>query len=178
MTNNQQNHTSKYDSKTIIYHWLTALLVFGLYFLGENIDSFSTGTPRIFARSLHITFGLILAALLVKRLMWRFGSGTRLPHAVAGIQGQAAVWMHRALYALLISIVVIGIACVWIRGDNLFNLFTIPAFDPSNKALRHNAVELHGMLANVLLTAAALHGLTALYHHFIKKDGILKRMLK
>jgi cytochrome b561 len=69
-----------------------------------------------------------------------------------------------------------GLAAVWIRGDNLFELFAVPAFDPGNKELRRNAVQLHEWLANGLLAAAALHLFAALWHHWKLKDGLLNRM--
>ena len=74
------------------------------------------------------------------------------------------------------AIVISGLALVWIRGDNLFNLFTVPAFDPGNKALRHDAKELHGWIANILLALAVLHAAVAVWHHRILKDGLLRRM--
>ena len=65
---------------------------------------------------------------------------------------------------------------MWIRGDNLFNLFTVPAFDPGNRALAHQAVELHEWIANLLLGLAVLHGAAAIWHHRALKDGVLRRM--
>ena len=62
------------------------------------------------------------------------------------------------------------------RGDNIFNLFKVPAFEPSNKQLREEVVDLHGLLANALLILAAGHSLLAIWHHVILKDGVLKRM--
>ena len=38
------------------------------------------------------------------------------------------------------------------------------------------AEELHEMLAYSLFGLAGLHGLAALWHHFVQKDGILQRM--
>jgi cytochrome b561 len=87
-----------------------------------------------------------------------------------------AVGIHHLLYLLLCTIVVVGLACVWIRGDNLFNVFTVPAFDPGNRELAHSAVELHGWIANTLLVLAGLHGAAALWHHRVLKDGVLRRM--
>ena len=84
--------------------------------------------------------------------------------------------MHHLLYLLLAGAVLAGLAAVWIRGDTLFNLFTVPAFDPGNKALREQAGELHELLANSLLVLAALHGAAAVWHHLHLKDGVLRRM--
>ena len=167
----------RYDRRTILLHWLSALLVIGLWVVGQTIDFFPKGAPRITVRSLHISFGVLLGVVLIYRLVWRSTAGTRLAAADPGMLGKLAVGIHHLLYLLMLAIVVIGVAAVWIRGDNLFNLFTVPAFDPTNKALRHNVVELHGLLANVLLALAAFHAAAALWHGLVKKDGVLRRML-
>ncbi|MDC8785388.1 cytochrome b [Roseateles koreensis] len=165
-----------YDRRTIIFHWLSALLVLGLWVVGQTIDNFAKGDPRVMVRSLHISLGGVLAMLLVLRLRWRRNGGTQLPAANPGLQGRLAIGVHHLLYLLLAAVLAVGIACVWIRGDNLFNLFTVPAYDPANKSLRHDAVELHELLANTLLVVAALHAAAALAHHFLLKDGVLRRM--
>lgn len=135
--------TDTYDRRTIVYHWASAALVLGLWIAGQCIDFFPKGTPRITVRSLHISVGVLLGALLLAPLAWRRGGGVKLPAADPGVSGRVAVGIHHLLYLLLCAAVVVGLACVWIRGDNLFNLFTVPAFDPGNRALAHQAVELH-----------------------------------
>ncbi len=71
----------------------------------------------------------------------------------------------------------IGLGCVWIRGDTVFNWFTVAAFDPGNKALLHNAVELHAWVANLLLALAGIHAIAAAWQHRVLKDGVLQRLL-
>ena len=63
------------------------------------------------------------------------------------------------------------------RGDTIFNLFKIQALDPTNKGLIAAVGESHALAANTLLAVAALHGAAALMHHFVWKDGVLRRML-
>jgi cytochrome b561 len=85
--------------------------------------------------------------------------------------------MHHLLHALLVAIVRIGLGCGWIRGDTVFKWFTVPAFDPGNKALVHNAVELHAWLVNLWLALAGIHAITAAWQHRALKDGVMQRML-
>lgn len=165
-----------YDRPTRQLHWASALLVLGLWALGQSIDFFPKGTPRVTARSLHISFGVLLAVLLALRVRWRLSGGTRLPPADAGLPGKLAAVMHGLLYLGLLAAVVLGLASVWIRGDTLFNLFTVPAFDAANKTLRHDVVELHGLVANILLALAAAHAAMAIWHHRVLNDGVLRRM--
>lgn len=166
----------KYDKRTIALHWISAALIIGLWIVGQCIDFFPRGVARDTVRSLHITFGVLLGAVLVMRLMWRLRGGTKLANAASGYLGSAAVAVHYLLYVLIAAVVVIGAWCVWVRGDTLFHLFTVPAFDPGNKQLRHDAVELHELAANILLAVAALHAAAALWHHWVRKDNVLRRM--
>lgn len=87
-----------------------------------------------------------------------------------------ATSVHVLLYVGLLAVVVLGIANTWIRGDNIFDLFTLPSIAPGNKALRHQVGDLHGLAANILLALAGLHALAGLAHHYVFKDDVLRRM--
>ena len=137
-----------YDSKSIYYHWISALLIFLLWIIGQNIDSFERGDPRVIVRSIHILLGLILASVFVLRLKWKFSGATKLPPSDEGVMGKIATGAHHLLYLLMGATIVMGIVAVWVRGDNIFNFFTVPAFDPSNEDLPDDVVDLHGLLAN------------------------------
>lgn len=166
-----------YDSRTILLHWITAGIVVALWCLGETIDWFPKGNARIAARGTHICLGATLAIVLCVRVWWRIGGGSRLPAVGTGIMRVLSTVMQYALYALMAGTVVLGVTNAWVRGDNLFNLFVIPAFDPGNKPLRAQVGDLHALFANVLIALAGLHAAAGLAHHFIWKDEVLRRML-
>ncbi|MEO8922143.1 MAG: cytochrome b [Caldimonas sp.] len=168
---------SRYDARSIALHWLTAALVVGLWLLGQTIDWFPKGNARVAARSVHIVLGVSLAFVLVLRIGWRFGGGTHLPLARQGWLDVVAVSTHRLLYALLVVTVLLGMTNAWVRGDTLFNLFTLPAFDPGNKSLRDTIENWHGLAADTLLVVALFHAGAGLLHHFAFKDDVLRRML-
>lgn len=170
-----------YDRRTIVLHWLTATLVLALWIVGQTIDFFPKGAPGVTVRSLHIMAGALLALVVAWRgvawrIVWRRRGGAHLPVADPGLAGAAAVVVHRVLYGLVIAVVVLGIANVWIRGDTLFDWFTAPAFAPANRDLREQVVDLHGLAANTLLAVAALHAAAAIWHHVVRKHGVLRRM--
>lgn len=166
-----------YDERTIMLHWLSAALVAGLWLVGQSIDFFPRGAPRVTVRSLHIVAGLMLAVVLVLRLAWRRQGGVKLAPVDPGAAGKLAVGAHHMLYLLLTLVVLAGVANVWVRGDTLFGIFNVPAFDPSNKDLRELVGDLHGLGANILLAIAGLHAAMAVWHHLMLKDGVLRRML-
>lgn len=169
---------STYDARSIRLHWITAALVVALWCLGETVDWFPKGAVRIAARSLHICLGVALGSLLCYRLWWRLGAGAvRLAPVGAGIVRALGTVVHVALYVMLLATVVLGLANAWVRGDTLFNLISIPAFDPGNKALRAQVEDLHALSANILIWLAGFHAAMGLAHHFVWKDDVLRRML-
>lgn len=169
--------TPSYDRRTIALHWLTAVLVISLWLLGQTIDWFPKGSPRAIARSSHIAIGIGLAFVLVRRIWWRLTHGARISPADSSALDTIAASTHKILYLLLVSTVLLGIANVWVRGDTLFMLLQIPAFEPGNTGLRESVEELHSLAANILLIVVGLHAAAGLLHHFVLKDDILRRML-
>lgn len=166
-----------YDSRTIFFHWATFLLV-ALQFAGAwTIDDFPNGPPRIDARSVHITVGVLLVLLLIARLAWRATGGRRLPPADQGVVHVAAKATHWGLYLVLIAMVSVGLFLAWVRGDNLYNLFSIPAFDPGNRALRHQVQDLHATIGWVIIGLVGLHAVAALAHRYLWRNGVLSRMV-
>jgi len=167
-----------YDRRTIVLHWLTVALVVSLWALGQTIDWLPKGNPRVFARSTHITLGVALAFVLAARISWRLGArAVHLPPAGLGWLDKMATITHWLLYGLLLATVALGIANALVRGDTIFNLFTIQALEPTNKSLTEGVGSLHALAANTLLTIAFLHAAAALVHHFVWRDGVLRRML-
>lgn len=167
----------RYDARTIHLHWLTAGLVVALWLLGQTIDWFPRGAPRVFARSAHISIGALLACVLLYRIWWRMNGGAHLAAAGTGILQTLAKSMHMALYACMLATVALGIANAWVRGDNLFYLFKIPAFDPGNKGLREAVEDYHAYAANLLLVLAGFHAVAGLVHQYVLKADVLGRML-
>ena len=168
---------SRYDRATMSFHWATAILVAWQWLGAQVIDWFPRGALRVDARSVHITVGVLLALLLIARLFWRLTGGRRLPLADRGVLNVVAKATHWGLYALLLAMVSVGVFLAWTRGDSIFNLFSIPAFDPDNRALPDQIQEIHAAIGWVIVGLAGLHATAALIHRFVWHDGVLARML-
>ena len=169
-----------YDRRTIALHWSVAALVLLLWGGAHAIDWFPKGPLRVDCRSAHIVVGVLVLAAMVYRAGWRATGGTKIEQP-ASLAYTAARGMHLALYALVFATLALGVTNAWVRGDSLFGLFRIPAFGayapPARHALSEQLVGWHALGANLVLALAGLHAATALYHHFVLKDGVLRRML-
>jgi cytochrome b561 len=177
MQGNASAPLDRYDRTTIALHWVTAGLVVLLWGSAQIIDYFAKGAPRWNMLSVHMALGLTLAVIMLRRVTWRLTTGQRLPDAEAGILGWLARSTHLVLYALLIVQIALGIANAWVRGDHVFTWFVIPAFDPADKVLRKDVGQLHALFANLILIVAGLHAAAGLFHHYVMRDGVLRRML-
>lgn len=170
-----------YSSTQKALHWLLFVLVLGLYGLTYAEGLFQRGDPnRALVWWLHISLGLVLAALVVWRVALRLTKGApELPDSMTGIERTLAKVGHFALYALLIAIPVLGILLTWFRGDALsfFGFVTIPAPFAPDRDTAGTIKELHNLFATGILILAGIHALAALWHHFIRKDNVLERML-
>ncbi|BAL27199.1 cytochrome b [Azoarcus sp. KH32C] len=175
---NESRDPLRYDGVTILLHWVIAGLVILLWIVGQVIDEFPRGDPRIAVRSLHILFGLALTLLFPFRVYWRVRKGARLPTAGHGWLDRLAKGGHHLLYLLLGVLLALGCANAWVRGDTIFGLLTIPQFAPGDKELKSLVEGLHGSFANIIIILAAVHALAALGHHYILHDNVLRRMLR
>ncbi len=177
MTQPAETQGLRHDLATIALHWITAVLVALLWTIGQTVDIFPDGPLRIDYRSVHIVLGMALGLVLIARLVWRLMRRESLPPLDHGLLLAIARLTHWLLYALLIVTVVLGIANVWVRGDAIFSLLRVPAYDPGNRALVHMVGGWHALAANATLIIAGVHAAAALFHHYILRDLTLWRML-
>jgi cytochrome b561 len=167
----------RYDTVTIILHWLVAIMVAALWIGAETIDWFPQGPLRADARSLHISLGFLLGAIGGGRFVWRLSFGRPLPPADAGVLGTAANVTHQGLYALLAVMVFVGMLLLWASGDSVFNYLDSPLLDPDDRALAARLQHAHAVIGWVILAAVGLHVVAVLYHYFVLHDTVLGRML-
>lgn len=121
--------------------------------------------------------GALLAVVFVTRIVWRTAHRGGLPAEGDVWLARLASIVHWVLYLLVPIALVLGLANVWAGGDVIYNLFAIPALDPRNRALRHLIGDWHLLAANAIMIVTALHAVPALFHHYVLRDGVLRRML-
>lgn len=167
----------RHAGPTIVLHWLTALLVAALWTIGQTTDFAPKGAARVDYRSVHITLGVVLGAVLIGRLVWRITQGGMLPALHQGVMLVIARATHWLLYALLLATVTLGVVNVWAQGDSLDNLVTFPQWLIGDRPFIHQVRGWHALAANAVLIVAGLHSAAALFHHFVLRDDTLRRML-
>ena len=176
-----RNDAQDYGSVAKGLHWLAAASVLAAWLIGVVGDDPFPTTWKAAVLFTHISFGLLVLALLFGRLGWRLAGPA--PPAIATPfdpwMARAALGAHVLLYALLLMVPITGIVLQFARGQAvpLFGLYEIASPWVRDRAFARSVKEVHELLAHLLLVLAMLHAAAALVHHHLLKDGTLRRML-
>nr|WP_295741665.1 cytochrome b/b6 domain-containing protein [uncultured Acidocella sp.] len=169
---------SRHDGLTIALHWLTALLVVVNFLLAEFWDFFSKPNHHLMI-VLHMSFGLLLTAVFVLRLVWRTRPGHTHFDDGKDLLNRGARGLHHLLYLLLGAEILLGFATRWTDNQPL-SFFGLPIpspFGDFSRATGHFVDQIHDYVAWTIIILAGLHALAALLHHYVLKDGVMRRML-
>lgn len=172
--------TSRYTSTAKLLHWLIVALLVAQYIVAWFMPHIGRNTPVTTLISLHFSFGVIILGVAIVRLIWRATHADPVPlDGVPPWQVQSARALHWLLYILLFVIPILGWLNASWRGMPLV-LFGIelPKLIGTRAPGWGWTGDVHVILAYyVMLTLIGLHVVSGLYHYFIRKDGVLQRML-
>ena len=168
-----------FDGVTILFHWITVLLVIGLFLVAWR---FSQAQDAEAARSLltfHRSLGATVWSLTVLRLGWRL-TGARFPPFPATmppVQQLAARLSEYALYALLLAQPLTGFAQSIFRGRPFdLLIWVVPRLVERDRALVRVFHAVHEGGAWVLAGLIGLHASAALLHALVLRDGVFESM--
>jgi cytochrome b561 len=163
-----------------ILHWVTAALVLLMIPIGIVMANADFGAAQDTFYDLHRSMGAVLLPLVLGRLIWRLTHpAPPLPADIPAIQQTAAHATHWALYGLLILQAIVGwIATSAYRAPiTVFWLFELPPIWREDKAFSDLMFTVHRTVGIAIALLLCAHIGAALYHHFIRKDRVLMRMV-
>lgn len=174
-----KNTASSYNKLSKLLHWLSAILVVGLFAAGYwmvDLSYYSEWYKT--APHWHKSFGLTLLAITIVRLLWKIVSTAPAIEGSA-FEKKAAKSAHHLIYLLLFTLFLSGylISTADGRGIDVFNWFELPGLGSFIEDQEDYAGMVHEYVAYTLIGLVSLHALAALKHHFINKDNTLKKML-
>lgn len=163
-------------------HWLMAALILAAYLLIEQRGLFPRGSGgRVAMVQGHFWAGITVFVLGWWRLAIRRRDGAPpIAPPLAPWSALASRLLHVALYAFFIVMPLLGMATAWTDGKAVMIPFTgiaLPALLAENKDLAHSLEDLHGSIGEAFYWVIGLHVLAALYHHLIRRDDTLRRLL-
>ena len=172
---------STYSLTRILLHWLIAIIVIGLFASGfwmvelDYYDQWYTKAP--FA---HKAVGVLLLFILLLATCVRFlTTKPEYDSSLSPLEKLSAKLVQYSMSLLVYSLIITGYLITTAKGDaiNIFGWFEIPAIFSDINSQNDLAGKLHRWGAYLCIALAALHASAALFHHFIKKDTTLTRML-
>ncbi|HVI57921.1 MAG TPA: cytochrome b [Luteimonas sp.] len=172
----------RYSAALRRLHWLMALLVAMAYLLIEQRGLFPRGSaPRAAMVQGHYWMGLSILLLVAWRLWLRRRDGAPpVTPALDAWNAWAARLLHLALYLFFVVQPLLGLATAWSDGKQVLLPFTgiaLPGLLSENEVLAHALEDLHGGIGEVFYWVIGAHVAAALWHHFLRRDDTLRRMV-
>jgi cytochrome b561 len=169
---------TRYDGVAISLHWLTVFLVLANFVLGQTWGAFAKPTRHLMVAT-HMSFGILLAIVVVARVVWRLTPGHHVSPARSGAAGLAAKGVHYLLYGLLALEAVLGFVLRWSGGEamSFFGLAIPSPMATVSPATNDMIGDLHNWNGWAIIILAAGHAGAALYNHVVIKNDVLRRML-
>lgn len=176
-----RNTHNTYGWVSISLHWLMAILLIGMYFVGDYMRGLTYYDPLYHTLPYwHKSLGILLGFAILFRIIWSLTNPKPAPtQAVPSFMHQLAKLGHLSLYALVIVLIISGylISSAKGQGIEVFGWFEIPALLASNEQRGELAGEVHEIAASLFMLLVAVHALAAIFHHVYWKDNTLTRML-
>ena len=168
-----------YGGVSQILHWGMFALIISLFVIANLMKGTPIGPEKFQLYGLHKSLGLSLFIILLGRIFWRISNATPKDAGAPAWENFAAHGLHIALYAVLLIMPISGMLMTF-AGDHpvsWFGLIDMPNLIGKNEALETTAKFIHGTAAKVMMLMVAGHVGAALFHKFVRKDGIMQRML-
>ncbi len=165
---------------TRVLHWATAVILVVSVSAILYRETTEQKTLRQVLMELHRQLGLLVLLLLVARVAVRSVKGL-VNHALglsAGMR-RAATLAHWSMYAVIAGLVLLGWALCNAHAIHLrlFGVIPLPDLVAADSDLADTLSDYHIWAAWLLLSLVVPHVLAALWHHYIRHDGVLTAML-
>ena len=165
----------QYSKRSAFIHWLIFLLVIAALYLGHNLDESKNTAQKLSMFPVHFLIGDLVLLLVLLRIYFRKKDGEPAPANANPLLNKIAAGTHVLLNLSLIAVTVSGMATAATSGviealkkgdPNL-----IPDFE------KVDAKEFHELFIGIMLLLVAFHVVAALYHQFVVKDNLLRRIM-
>jgi cytochrome b561 len=168
-----------FNAPARVLHWLMAAMILAMLFIG--IGMVGSVTERPWLVNLHRPLGIAILLLVILRLVNRLlSSPPPLPSDLAPAQALLAKLSHLLLYALMFAMPLIGWSMLSAGGYPIvmFGSVHLPPIAPHDPALYASLRSAHTWLALLLFAVVLLHLAAALFHAWVRRDGVFSSMAR
>ena len=172
-----------YSTAARRFHWWTVALLavqipVGLYMVyrGNTLNLWDGLTNALY--SSHKLLGITILLLILARLIYRLGHGAPPDEpTLEWWQKGAAHLNHWGLYLMLLVVPILGYVGISLYPAlDIFGLFSLPGVVAPNQDAAARVLYWHWLGALSIVLLVGVHVAAALFHYFIRKDGVLRRM--
>ncbi|MBA3048112.1 MAG: cytochrome b [Alphaproteobacteria bacterium] len=166
-----------YSRLSISLHWLMLVLLAAVFACIELREYYPRGSAmRDGLKAWHFMLGLSVFLLVWVRLIARWGTSWLPPEP--GWTRWPAAAVHLILYAGMIGLPLLGWLVLSADGKPIpFFGLNLPALIAPDPELAERLEDLHKTVGSAGYWLIGLHAAAALFHHFLLRDGTLRRML-
>ena len=164
------------------FHWWTVALIaiqaplgFCMVYRGGTLNIWDAITNTLY--NAHKLIGIVIFFLVLARLAYRLTQGAPADEpTIEWWQKAAAHATHWSLYLLLLLVPIVGYLGISLYPAlDVFGI-PLPSIAPANQEAAERVFFLHWVGAVLILLLVSAHVGAALFHYFIRKDGVLQRM--
>ena len=173
------NRHGHFDGLARLLHWTMAVLILAMLFIGVGMVASVTLRPALI--DLHRPLGALILVLAVIRLANRWRSPPPpLPADMPRLQVLAAKASHWVLYGLMFAMPLLGWTMLSAGGYpvQMVGALQLPALVPHDPTLYAWLRSAHGLLGYTLFAVILLHLAAALYHAWVRRDGVFEAMAR
>ncbi len=172
---------ARYSPLAQAFHWVSAALMFAVVPIAWYMTTLDRTDPtREGWYNLHKSIGITILALSILRVIWRqLDTQPPLTGILRPLEVAAVHVAHVLLYVLLFAMPISGYLMSAAGGHPvvMFGLFDLPSLVPVNHDLAKVGRFLHGIGQWAVYGLVSLHVLATGFHTFVRRDGLLGRML-
>lgn len=165
----------QYSKRTAFLHWAVFILVIAAFYLGHQLDESRDAAAKLSMYPFHFLLGNSVLLLTLLRIYFRKQDGEPLPANANPLLNKVAAATHLLMNLTVIAVTFSGLVTAATSGviDALKtgDVKLIPDFH------RVAAKEFHELFIGILVALVLLHIAAALYHQFIVKDKLLRRIM-
>jgi len=181
VTRGEEERSIVYDPIARGLHWLNAVLALVTILLAWSmLDAPRYSDARQWLITLHGSCGIVILAIMLVWAGWRLRHGSpSLRPVLSWAEVMLARATQAAIFLLFVVMPVSGYVSLAAAGKSVsfFGVILIPPLMPESGRLSQIAIAIHQLGEFLIYALVALHIAAALLHGFVRRDGILERML-
>ncbi len=162
---------------SIILHWLSAVVIIALWFIGDGISSLDT-EPASERRQLHVSIAVLSYLVLWARIMWRLYSKHPWVRGQSSFTHNIAQTTHYLLLLAIAGMLCSGPLVVWSNGIalSLFGVIEIHGPPEGIPWLLDLASGVHKFFGQAILWLTLIHIAGAIKHLMFHDDETIARI--